>query len=90
MFDKLPDLFGAWKKFQQLRPEKRQALKALMAHPKFQELFRDPQFLDGLKAANKSHDAAWLFANPKLSALMQDPEIAQLLAKADFRSLLQS
>ena len=90
MFGKLPNLFGAWKTFQRLSQDERQALKALMAHPKFQELFKNPKFLEMLKAANKSHDASWLLANPKLSALMQDPEIAQLLAKVDFHTLLQS
>ena len=90
MFGNLPQLFSAWKKFQQLSPEGQEALKTLMAHPKFQELFKDPKFLEGLKSARSSHDAAWLFANPKLSALMQDPEVAQLLAKVDFRMLLQA
>lgn len=59
--------------------------KALVSHPKVQEVFRDPEFV----AVMQSKDPAKIVGHPKLAALMRDPEIAALFGTVDFRSLFQ-
>ncbi len=87
MFEKLK---GAMKQFQMVqRLMKDDNFRALMSHPKVQELFRDPQFLEALK----TQDPTTIQGNPKLAALMNDPDLAALMATFDpaaLQSLLQA
>lgn len=75
-------MFGAWKtaldQFKQLQTMmKDDHVRAVMGHPKIQELFRDPAF----QAAVKSKDPAKVMSVPKFAALLRDPELAPLLSK---------
>ena len=51
--------------------------RAFIAHPKTQELFRDPEF----KEVAQSRDFARIMAHPKFMELARDPELSQLLVK---------
>lgn len=51
--------------------------KALMAHPKTQELMRDPEFIELMKTKDFQKAAS----NPRLAALKDDPELRQLMLK---------
>ena len=57
--------------------------KALITHPKVQQVVQDPEFLEAVKSKNWGKMAA----NPRLASLMRDPEVAPLLAKLDPASL---
>ena len=54
--------------------------RAFLAHPKVQELFRDPEFQELLKA----QDFAKITAHPKFQAFREDKELAALAAKLNF------
>ena len=58
--------------------------KALMAHPKMQDLLTDRD----VQALMKSKDTAKIAAHPKFMALMRDPELAPLLATFNPKQLL--
>ncbi len=57
--------------------------QAFMSHPKVQEVFRDSEFQESLKAK----DTGKIMAHPKLAALMQDAEVASLMAKLNPQNL---
>ena len=81
MFDKFKDLAGQIQMMQRLM--KNENFRALMAHPKMQELLRDPEFQEIIKSKN----TAQLMSHPKLASLMRDPELAPLLAKLNPQTL---
>ena len=53
--------------------------KIFIAHPRVQELFRDPEF----KTVAASRDFSKIAAHPKFMELAKDPELSQLLLKMD-------
>ena len=57
--------------------------KALISHPKVQQVFMDPEFQEAIKSQNMGK----LATNKKFASLRSDPEIAPLLAKIDPASL---
>ena len=77
MFDKMKDMMGQMQLMQQLMKDEN--FKAFIAHPKTQELFRDPEF----KEVAQSRDFARIMAHPKFMELARDPELSQLLVKID-------
>lgn len=81
MFGKMQDMMKQFQLMQQLMKDDN--FKALMSHPKVQELFRDPQFQEIMK----SQDPAKIMAYPKLAMLMRDPDVAPLLAKINPQTL---
>ena len=56
---------------------KNENFRALMSHPKVQEVFKDP----AVQAAAKGKDPVSMMNHPKMLALMNDPEIRQLFSK---------
>ena len=54
-----------------------ESVRALMTHPKFQQLMKDPEFQALVMAQQRDK----LAAHPKFSALMKDPELAGILSK---------
>ena len=75
MLDKIKDLQAGFQLFQQLMKDEN--FRALLAHPKMQELFRDPEVMELMKAK----DFTKLLIHPKFAALRQDPELVSLFAK---------
>ncbi len=49
--------------------------KVLMAHPKIQEIFKDP----GFREAIQSQDVNRIMNDPRILVLKEDPEVAPLL-----------
>lgn len=58
--------------------------RKFMMHPKVQELFKDPEFMEAMK--NK--DAAKLMGNPKIREFQADPELRELMGKLDLGQLM--
>ena len=83
MFDKMKDMMGQFQMMQRLMKDEN--FRAFMAHPKVQEIFRDPEF----QAAIKTKDAQTIMAHPKFAILMRDPELAALMAKLNPATLFQ-
>ena len=52
-------------------------VRALLGHPKFQELLRDPEF----RKIAEARDLGKLATHPKFSSVMNDPELAPILEK---------
>ena len=75
MFDKMKDMMGQFQLFQKLM--KNENFRTFIAHPKIQELFRDPEFQEVIK----TKDTTKILSHPKLASLMREPEIARLAAK---------
>jgi hypothetical protein len=75
MFEKLGEFAQQMKLVQRLMKDEH--FRALMGHPKVQELLRDPEFQELIKA----QDMSKLAGHPKFASVMQDPEIAGLVAK---------
>ena len=84
MFGKLQ---GVAKQFQAMQKlMKDENVKALISHPKVQELFKDADF----QSVVKTQDPAKIMAHPKLAALLRDPEVAPLLSKVDPQLLFKA
>ena len=81
MFDQLKNMAGQIQMMQRLMKDEN--FRALLSHPKMQELLRDPEFQEIVK----SKDTARLMSNPKLASLMRDPELTPLLAKLNPQTL---
>lgn len=79
MFGKMKNMMGQMQMMQKLMKDEN--FKAFMMHPKIQELLKDPEFLEAMK----NQDTTTLMNNPKFSALRQDPELAKLAAKMNFK-----
>jgi hypothetical protein len=82
-------MFGSMKsKFEQLQQMQRlmkdENFRAFMAHPRVQEVFRDPEF----QAILKTKDPGKIMAHPKLAGLMRDPELVALMSKLNPQNFL--
>jgi hypothetical protein len=75
MFGKMKSMAAQMQMMQKLMKDEN--FKALIAHPKMQELLRDPEFLELMK----TKDFQKASSNPKIAALKNDPELLQLIAK---------
>ncbi len=80
MFGKMKDMMGQMQMIQKMMKDEN--FKAFMAHPKVQELFKDPEFI----AMLKTQDFKKIAAHPKFSVLREDKELADLAAKLKFPS----
>lgn len=56
---------------------KNENFRALMSHPKVQEVFKDPEFQE----IAKGQDGMKMMNHPKMLALMNDPEVRVLFTK---------
>ena len=83
MFGKMKDMMQQLQLMQGLMKDEN--FKAFMAHPKVQEVFRDPDF----QAILKTQDPGKIMSHPKLMTLMQDREVATLMSKLDPNIFLQ-
>ena len=81
MFENMKGTFQQFQMMQKLmqNPD----FKAFIAHPKTQELFKDPEFKD----VAKTRDFAVILANPSFASLMRDPEIAALVSRLDLKKM---
>ena len=75
MFGKMKDMASQMQMIQRLMKDEN--FKALIAHPKMQELMKDPDFLELMK----TKDMQKAVTNPKLAALKNDPELVQLMSR---------
>jgi len=64
---------------------KNENFRALMSHPKMQELIKDPEFVEILK----SKDTDKLKSHPRFTHVMSDPEVAELLKKVNIQDLFK-
>ena len=78
MFGKMRDMAAQMQLIQKLMKDDN--FKALIAHPKMQELMKDPEFLEMMKTKDMQKAAT----NPKLAALKNDPELVQLISKVQW------
>ncbi len=75
MFGKMKDMAAQMQIIQKLMKDEN--FKALIAHPRMQELMKDPDFLELMKTKDFEKAAS----NPKLAGLKSDPELLQLMSK---------
>ncbi len=78
MFGRMKDMAAQMQMIQKLMKDEN--FKTLIAHPKMQELMKDPEFLEVMK----NNDIQKASTNPKLAALKSDPELVQLIAKVQW------
>ncbi len=84
MFGKINDMMKQVKMMQRLMKDEH--FKALIGHPKVQELLKDKQFQELIKSQNVGK----IVTHPKLAALMRDPEVGPLLKNINPQTLLQA
>ena len=84
MFDALKDKVKQLQMMQRLMKDEQ--FRALITHPKVQELLKDPEF----QRLVSSKEMSKIIAHPKLASLMRDPELAPLLMKLDPKKFLQA
>ncbi|MBI4353458.1 MAG: hypothetical protein HY593_06015 [Candidatus Omnitrophica bacterium] len=82
MLGKMKEMMGQFQVLQQLMKD--DGFKAFIAHPKMQELFKDPEF----KEVAKTRDFAKIMGHPRFTSLMRDPELASLMAKVNVKGFL--
>jgi hypothetical protein len=75
MFGKMKEMAVQMQMMQKLMKDEN--FKALIAHPKMQELIKDPEFIELMKTKNFQEASS----NPRIAALKNDPELLQLMAK---------
>ena len=75
MWPHLKDMAAQMQMVQKLMKDEN--FKALITHPKMQELLKDPEFLELMKTKDFQKAAS----NPKLAVLKDDPELLQLISK---------
>jgi len=75
MFGRMKDMAAQMQMMQKLMKDEN--FKALIAHPKMQELIKDPEFIELMKTKNFQKASS----NPRIAALKNDPELLQLMAK---------
>ena len=75
MFGKMKDMAGQMQMMQRLMKDEN--FKALLAHPKMQQLMQDPEFLELMKTKDIQKAAS----NSKIAALKDDPELLQLISR---------
>ncbi len=76
MFDKIKQQMQMFKQAGDMMKD--ESVRALLMHPKFQELMKDKDF----QKIAQQQDMMKLATHPKFQQLMRDPEMMQLLAKA--------
>ena len=84
MFGKMQDMMGQFQMMQRLMKDEN--FKTFIAHPKVQEVFKDPEF----KEIAKSRDLTKILSHPKFAVVMQDPELAALIAKLNPKDFLEA
>ena len=75
MFGKLKGMTDQLQMMRELM--KNEDFKALISHPKVQEVFMDPEF----QKIVMEKDLAKVMTHPKFAFLMNDPEVAKLMLK---------
>lgn len=75
MFGNLKDMAGQIQFLGKMM--KNENFRALMSHPKVQEVFKDP----GFQEIAKTKDSVKMMNHPKMLALMNDPEVKALFSK---------
>lgn len=75
MFGKIRQKMDLFKEMGKLLQDEN--VRALLGHPKFQELMKDPEF----QKLAQAQDFSKVAAHPRFSSLMKDPELAQILKK---------
>lgn len=81
MFDSQKNWLGQFEKMKQWLKD--EDFRAFLSHPKVQELLKDDEFRKTLEEKNMFK----LMANPKISALMSDPETRSFMMKLHSKSL---
>lgn len=76
MFDKIKQQMQMFKQAGDMMKD--ESVRALLMHPKFQELMKDKDF----QKIAQQQDMMKLATHPKFQQLMRDPEMMQMLAKA--------
>lgn len=79
MFDQFKNKIEQLQMMQRLMKDEN--FRAFMAHPKVQELFRDPEFIEIVK----KQDTKKLLSHPRLAALKDYPELKEHLSKIKFQ-----
>lgn len=82
MFSKMQEVMGQFGVMQKLMKDEN--FRSFIAHPRVQELFRDPEF----KEVAKTRDLARILSHPKCAEIMRDPDLASLLSKLNAQALL--
>lgn len=82
MLGQMKDMMGQFQMMQKLMKDEN--FKTFIAHPKVQELFKDPEF----KEVAKTRDFGKILASSKFMGLMRDPELAALMMKINPRQLM--
>ena len=80
MFGKMKDMSAQMQMVQKLMKDEN--FKALIAHPRMQELMKDPDFLELMKTKDFQKAAS----NPKLAGLKNDPELLELMSRVQLPS----
>ena len=80
MFGKMKDMAAQMQMVQKLMKDEN--FKALIAHPRMQELMKDPDFLELMKTKDFQKAAS----NPKLAGLKNDPELLELMSRVQLPS----
>ena len=80
MFGKMKDMAAQMQMIQKLMKDEN--FKALIAHPRMQELMKDPDFLELMKTKDFQKAAS----NPKLAGLKNDPELLELMSRVQLPS----
>jgi len=83
LFGKMGDMMKQMQLMQKLMKDDN--FKALMAHPKVQELLKDPEFREAIKG----QDFSALQSHPKFSGVMSDPELVKLISKLNLQDLMK-
>ena len=75
MFGKFKNQMDLFKQAAELLKDEN--VRALMGHPKFQQLMKDPEF----QALMRSQQMDKLASHPKFAEVMKDPELGALILK---------
>ena len=79
MFSQMKDMMGQFQVVQRLMGDEN--FRTFIAHPKVQEVFRDPEFKEIASQKNFTK----ILSHPKFAVLLKDPEVASLMAKIDLK-----
>lgn len=76
------DMMGQFQVVQRLMGDEN--FRAFIAHPKVQEVFRDPE----LKEIASRKNFTKILSHVKFAGLMKEPEVAALMAKIDLKKFV--
>ena len=79
MLSQMKDMMGLFQVVQRLMGDEN--FRTFIAHPKVQEVFRDPEFKEIASQKNFTK----ILSHVKFATLMKDPEVASLMAKIDLK-----